>query len=285
MANGGTIFLDEVAEMSLRMQALLLRFLESGEIQRVGSDRTQSRVDVRVISATNRNPLERIAAKEFRDDLYYRLNVIHIMVPPLRARREDIPLFLQHFLRAYAEQHGIAPPELEPEALERLVAYDWPGNVRELKNAVERLIVRARTGRVTPADLPAVIQVRRRDLAAAPGPSAADALFERMASRGEPFWSVVHPLFVSRDLTRDDLRVILRKGLDQVGGDYTALIGLFNMPPGDSKRFLNFLRKHDCEVPLSIPWTRIPDEIPHGDCGHQPQAPPRALPGQRPRRL
>src|SRR5207245_2717315 len=144
MANGGTIFLDEVGEMSLRMQALLLRFLENGEIQRVGSDRVQSRVDVRVIAATNRNLFERIASKEFREDLYYRLNVIHITIPPLRTRREDIPVFLQHFLRLYAERHDRQAPELAPETLARLVAYDWPGNVRELKNVVERLIVRSR---------------------------------------------------------------------------------------------------------------------------------------------
>jgi DNA-binding NtrC family response regulator len=245
MADGGTIFLDEVAEMSLRMQALLLRFLESGEIQRVGADRAQSRVDVRVVAATNRSVRQRIASKEFRDDHYYRLNVIHITIPPLRARREDIPLFLRFFLCEYATQHGIAPPELEPDALERLVAYHWPGNVRELKNAVERLIVRARTGVVTVADLPAAVQVRRGD-PIPPAPSLADVLFERMVLRGEPFWSAVHPLFMARDLTREDLRRILRKGLEQAGGNYRALMRVFNMPPSDYTPFLNFLRKHEC---------------------------------------
>src|SRR5438067_8233294 len=158
MANGGTIFLDEIGEMSLRMQPLLLRFLENGEIQRVGADRVQSRVDVRVIAATNRNLLDRIAAKDFREDLYYRLNVIHLTIPPLRARREDIPVFLQHFLRLYAERHGQQPPELAPETLARLVAYDWPGNVRELKNVAERLIVRSGTGVIAVSDLPPEIQ-------------------------------------------------------------------------------------------------------------------------------
>ena len=112
MAHRGTIFMDEVGEMSLRMQALLLRFLESGEIQRVGSDRPQTRVDVRVIAATNRNLIERIATKDFREDLYYRLNVIHLTVPPLRERREDIPDLLDYFLRAYAERHGVPTPTL-----------------------------------------------------------------------------------------------------------------------------------------------------------------------------
>src|SRR5438128_7027213 len=146
VANSGTIFLDEVGEMSLRMQALLLRFLENGEIQRVGADRVQSCVDVRVIAATNRNLFDRIASKEFREDLYYRLNVIHITIPPLRARREDIPVFLQYFLKSYADHHRAPMPELAPDTLAQLVAYDWPGNVRELKNVAERLIVRSRTG-------------------------------------------------------------------------------------------------------------------------------------------
>src|SRR5262245_18248655 len=97
MADGGTIFMDEVGEMSLRMQALLLRFLESGEIQRVGADRQRARVDVRVIAATNRNLVDRVSVNAFREDLYYRLNVIHIPIPTLRERREDIPLLLRHF--------------------------------------------------------------------------------------------------------------------------------------------------------------------------------------------
>jgi transcriptional regulator with PAS, ATPase and Fis domain len=250
MADGGTIFLDEVAEMTLRMQALLLRFLENGEIQRVGAASINSRVDVRIIAATNRQPLDRIASKDFREDLYYRLNVIHITIPPLRARREDVPEFLEYFLRLYSVQHGIEPPKLEPEALDRLVAYDWPGNVRELKNAAERLIVRARSGVLTVADLPAGIHARRRPTAAASA-SMVDLLFERMVSRGESFWSVVHAPFMARDLTRDDLRAILQKGLEQTGGNYQVLATLFNMAPGDARRFLNFLRKHECYVPFS----------------------------------
>ena len=255
MAHGGTIFLDEIGEMSLRMQALLLRFLENGEIQRVGADRVQSRVDVRVIAATNRNLLDRIASKDFREDLYYRLNVIHITIPPLRARREDIPVFLQYFLRTYAERHGVRRPELEPDALAQLVAYDWPGNVRELKNATERLIVRNRTGVLTLADLPPEIQEWGRavpappETAAATPSSTADELFDRMI-QGESFWTVIHPMFMARDLTRGDLRAILRKGLQQTGGNYKVLVQLFNMAPDDYKRFLNFLRKHECHVPF-----------------------------------
>ena len=250
MANGGTIFLDEIGEMSLRMQALLLRFLENGEIQRVGADRVQSQVDVRVIAATNRRLLERIASKEFREDLYYRLNVIHITLPPLRARREDIPIFMLHFLRSYAERHGVPPPELAPDAHALLVAYDWPGNVRELKNFAERLVVRNPTGMVTVADLPMEIQRQRRPATVGVARSAADDLFDRLANHRDSFWSVVYPAFMARDLTRADLRLLLRRGLQQAGGNYKVLVQLFNMPPDDYKRFLNFLRKHDCHVPF-----------------------------------
>jgi two-component system nitrogen regulation response regulator NtrX len=253
MAHQGTIFLDEIGEMSLRMQALLLRFLENGEIQRVGADRVQSRVDVRVIAATNRNLLERIGSKDFREDLYYRLNVIHITIPPLRARREDIPVFLDYFLRSYAERHGVKPPELAPDALVHLVAYDWPGNVRELKNAAERLIVRSRTGLITLTDLPAEIQQWGRPVAAPAlpvGTPVADELYERLVTHRESFWTVIYPSFMARDLTRADLRTVLRRGLQQTGGNYKILVQLFNMPPSDYKRFLNFLRKHECHVPF-----------------------------------
>src|SRR5262245_46724148 len=162
-AHGGTIFMDEVGEMSLRMQALLLRFLENGEIQRVGSERIHGRVDVRVISATNRSLFEQMSKKEFREDLYYRLNVIHIEIPPLRARREDIRPLFEHFVRYYSEKHSIAAPRILDETMARLVAYDWPGNVRELKNAAERVVIRAQSGAVAAADLPASVVGARHE--------------------------------------------------------------------------------------------------------------------------
>jgi DNA-binding NtrC family response regulator len=282
MANGGTIFLDEVGEMSLRMQALLLRFLENGEIQRVGSDRIQTRVDVRVIAATNRNLLERIGAKEFRDDLYYRLNVIHVSIPPLRARREDIPVFLDYFLRIYAERHGVPPPALAPDALAQLVTYDWPGNVRELKNAVERLIVRSRSGVITVQDLPPDVQRLGRPVseptahAAAPVRSVADELFDRMVRGGDSFWTVVYPMFMARDVSREGIRTILRRGLERTSGNYKLLVELFNMDPADYKRLLNFLRKHDCQVPFQPFRTARPspaDTPAAGDRPHQPTEP------------
>ncbi len=252
-ADRGTVFMDEVGEMTIRMQALLLRFLESGEVQRVGSDRTQGRVDVRVIAATNRNLVDRIASKEFREDLYYRLNVIQLYIPPLRERREDIEVLLPYYLRAYSQRHGVPLPELSPESLRLLVAYGWPGNVRELKNVTERLVVRARTLVIGVDDLPAEVSGRTRsdrDRALPVRASVAEAMYERMVRGHESFWSVVYPPFISRDLTRDDLRLVIRKGLEQARGNYKLLVQLFNMPPTDYKRFLNFLRKHDCHMPF-----------------------------------
>jgi DNA-binding NtrC family response regulator len=133
------------------------------------------------------------------------------------------------------------------------VVYDWPGNVRELKNAAERLIVR-RSRFITVADLPPEIQqwgqpVQPQPASAARG-SVADDLYDRMVTRRESFWSVVYPAFMARDLTRTDLRGVLSKGLQQTGGNYKVLVQLFNMEPTDYKRFLNFLRKHECHVPF-----------------------------------
>jgi DNA-binding NtrC family response regulator len=258
MAHGGTIFMDEVGEMSLRMQALLLRFLETGEIQRVGSDRHLPALDVRVITATHRRLLERIADASFREDLYYRLNVIHIEVPPLRDRREDIPVLLNHFLRTFSETHQMASPEVTSEALKCLSGYHWPGNIRELKNVAERLVLRCRNGRVTEEALPPEVW-RSRSLAPAPaegareeapGPRVCEALFDRLVKDGDSFWSVVYEPFMARDLTRADVRDVIRMGLEHTRGNYKLLVTGFNMPPEDYKRFLNFLRKYECHVPF-----------------------------------
>ncbi|PYR63824.1 MAG: hypothetical protein DMF88_24470 [Acidobacteria bacterium] len=126
MANGGTVFLDEIGEMDPRMQALVLRFLETGEIQRVGAERPQHRLDVRVIAATNRDLPADIATGAFREDLYYRLNVIDITIPPLRSRREDIPVLLEHYLRHYSQQHGVPLPTIAPDALRWIITYCAP---------------------------------------------------------------------------------------------------------------------------------------------------------------
>ena len=216
-AQDGTIFMDEVGEMSLRMQALLLRFLENGEIQRVGSDRVQTGGNVRVVVATNRNLVERVAEKSFREDLYYRLNVIHICIPPLRSRREDVAPLVAHFLEAFSESHRIPRPIIAEQAIEKLTAYSWPGNVRELRNIIERLVIRNRSGVITPADLPREVssstQTRRSTSAEEPAKkSTADTLYERIVETGDSFWTVVYDPFMARDLTREDLRAIVARG-------------------------------------------------------------------------
>lgn len=267
MADGGTVFLGDVCEMSLRMQARLLRVIESGEIQRVGSDRVESAIDVRIIAATSRELDELVASKAFREDLYCRLNAIEVRIPPLRSRREDIPVLLGHFLHAYSEQHGVTPPTIAPEVMRYLVEYEWLGNDRQLKQVVERLIVRAQGSIARVTDLPPEIVIRQQPEthAAESASSAAIELFDRMAKQRESFWSVVYPAFMARDLTRSDLRLIVRKGLQETVGSYKMLVELLNMQPTDYRRFLSFLRKHGCHVPFQRfrtiqPWHRdVPD--------------------------
>ena len=253
-AHGGTIFLDEVGEMSLSMQALLLRFLETGEIQPVGSDRRPAIVNVRVITATNRSLLDRVAANEFREDLFYRLNVIHINVPPLRERPDDVPLLLDYYLRQFAATHRVDLPILSEGALARLIAYRWPGNVRELKNITERIVVRGTGGIIVDAELPRELWQHATSTSStavtAPAVCRVDVLFDRLTRGGESFWTAVHEPFMARDLTRDDLRAIVRRGLELTRGSYKSLVQLFNMPQEDYPRFLNFLRKYDSHLPI-----------------------------------
>jgi two-component system response regulator HydG len=150
-AHRGTLFLDEVSEMSLMMQVKLLRALQEREFNRVGGE-TTIQVDVRVIAATNKNLLEQINAGAFREDLYYRLNVVELAVPPLTKRKEDIPLLAQHFLEVFAAKNQKEIKGFTPKAMDNLIRYDWPGNVRELMNAVERGVVLARSPYLDEAD-------------------------------------------------------------------------------------------------------------------------------------
>ena len=153
LADGGTVFLDEVAELSNTMQVKLLRFLQEGKFERVGGEQTL-RVNVRVISATNQNLKKEVGRNRFREDLFYRLNVIPIHLPPLRERRIDIPNLVDHFLKEAAERYGREPLELSNPALALMLDYRWPGNVRELQNAVQFAFVRCGGKRITPESLP-----------------------------------------------------------------------------------------------------------------------------------
>jgi transcriptional regulator with PAS, ATPase and Fis domain len=245
LAHRGTLFLDEVGEMSLRMQALLLRFLENGEIQAVGSDDSQSRVDVRVVAATNRNLNDSVAAGQFREDLLYRLCVIHVHVPPLRERPEDVKALVKHFL-----ERADRPVQITDQALRAFQRYRWPGNVRELMNVVEQLLSLRRTGLIDVEHLPVTMRTgtpvmapiadRRRQVA--------EDLYDALVSQGASFWENVYPMFLSRDITRHDVRELIRRGLQESRGRYKAMLALFGMPDTDYRRFMNFLAAHGCGV-------------------------------------
>jgi len=153
IANRGTLFLDEIGEMSANIQVHLLRVLEEKEFTRVGGNEL-IKVDVRVVSATNRDIKEAIASGQFREDLYYRLNVVGIELPPLRERKEDIPLLAEHFLTKFAVENRKEIVDFSPEATEFLLKYEWPGNVRELENAIERAVILAKNSYIEVADLP-----------------------------------------------------------------------------------------------------------------------------------
>ena len=152
-ANKGTIFLDEIGEMTLGTQTKLLRILQEREFERIGSS-VPIKIDIRVIAATNRNLSEEVESGKFREDLYYRLNVIHIHMPPLRDRKDDIPQLVEHFLAKFRHAPDAIPTSITEEALTKLTAYDWPGNVRELENAIERAVVLARGNAITVEHLP-----------------------------------------------------------------------------------------------------------------------------------
>jgi DNA-binding NtrC family response regulator len=155
LATGGTLFLDEIGDMSPSAQAKVLRALQSGEITRVGGESIVS-VDVRVIAATNKDIEEEVRQGRFREDLYFRLNVIRLQVPPLREHKEDIPTLVEHFLGEFSRENGVAHRAVSPEVIERLTLHHWPGNIRELKNVVERMAILGGET-LTPADLPEFI--------------------------------------------------------------------------------------------------------------------------------
>ena len=215
-ADEGTIFLDEVGEMTLRMQGLLLRFLETGELQKVGSERAGRRVDVRVVAATNRNLQDLIAQGQFREDLYYRLNVIHFWVPPLRERKEDIPGLIQYFLSRFTATQRL-PGEGDrrrrlPGALRLPVARQRP-RARERHRAPDRHRP-ARAG--APEDLPPEIRMQRGGLGLKPKrerrKTVADDLYKRLRDDRESFWTAVYPLYMAREITRQNVRDVDPQG-------------------------------------------------------------------------
>ena len=163
LAHRGTIFLDEVTELSKNVQVKLLRFLQEGTFEKVGGEKTIS-VNIRVISATNKDLKEEVKNKNFREDLYYRLNVIPISIPPLRERKNDIPLLIDHFLKQAEEEYKQKPPKISKEAMSLMMDYAWPGNVRELQNAIQFAIVKCSGSLITPNELPVELRDNKKPL-------------------------------------------------------------------------------------------------------------------------
>jgi len=248
LAHRGTIFLDELGEMSLRMQALLLRFLENGEIQPVGGEHVITSVKVRVIAATNRDLPALVREGTFREDLLYRIKVVHIEVPPLRERLEDVPLLVNDIITRTGRAITFTD-----EAMALLRSYSWPGNVREVVNVIEQASWLATENRIDARDLPASIgrsvpQAASDSPPAERGRQVADDLYDALSSGEVSFWDAVHKRFLMRDLTRHDVREVVSRGLTEAGGNYRAVLPLLGIAADDYKKFLNFLAAHDCAV-------------------------------------
>ena len=246
LGHRGTVFLDEVGEMSLRMQAMLLRFLESGEVKPVGADLVSAKVDVRVVAATNRNLPDLVAKGLFREDLMYRIMVVHLEVPPLRNRRDDVRALIANVI-----SHTGIDLKFSEEAMLALERYHWPGNVRELQNVVEQLAWLQGPSIVGIEHLPLAVT---RSIGGAVKPArerrkqVADLLCEGLVAGTYSFWEHVYPMFINRDITRADIMSVVRQALSQTSGNYRAALRVLRMEPGDYKRFLNFLSTHNCTV-------------------------------------
>jgi two-component system nitrogen regulation response regulator NtrX len=207
LADGGTLFLDEIGDMSLSAQAKVLRALEEGVISRVGSGKTVA-VDVRVVAATNKDLSAEIAAGRFREDLLYRLNVVPIEVPPLRARRADVAQLVAHFVGQMTRSGGLQPKSFAPEAVQRLAAHDWPGNIRELRNAIERLLILATGPEVTAEDVERVAALGTGD-GARGGVGSADVAGApwMRAATFEEFKQVAERTYILAKLKENDWNV------------------------------------------------------------------------------
>jgi transcriptional regulator with PAS, ATPase and Fis domain len=225
-ANGGTLFLDEIANTSRRFQAKLLRVLQDRQLRRLG-DVVTRKLDLRVIAATNCELLPIIRRGEFREDLYYRLNVFPIQVPPLRRRMEDVPLLVEHILRNREKKMCDA-------AIAKLMTYSFPGNIRELENVVESAACTA-SGSVIEAD----------DVTL---PLDTDRPWQLEEVIVGDFWESVARPYSERLITKNQVEHLIRQGLERTGGSYKKMLPLFRIPDSDYKRFMDFLRRHNCNI-------------------------------------
>ena len=222
-ANGGTLFLDEIANTSRRFQAKLLRVLQDRQLRRVG-DVIMRKLDLRVVAATNCELMTMVRGGEFREDLYYRLNVFPIQVPPLRRRLDDVPLLVDHMLRGRKV--------MSKDAIKKLTEYRFPGNIRELENIVEAAVCLAETDVIEADDI------------ALPHESSNSWPAEEVIAGN--FWDTVARPYSERLITRNQVQQLVRQGLERTRGNYKKLLPLFRIPDSDYKRFMDFLRRHIC---------------------------------------
>jgi transcriptional regulator with PAS, ATPase and Fis domain len=225
-ANGGTLFLDEIANTSRRFQAKLLRALQDRQVRRLG-DVVMRKLDLRVIAATNCELMPMVRKGEFREDLYYRLNVFSIQVPPLRRRMEDVPLLVQHILHERGKV-------MSDSAVAKLMTYSFPGNIRELENIVESAVCTA-SGIVITAD----------DVTL---PLESDRPWQLEEIIVQDFWESVAKPYSERLITKNQVEHLIRQGLERTGGSYRKMLPLMRIPESDYKRFMDFLRRHNCNI-------------------------------------
>ena len=244
-AGGGTLFLDEIAAMPLEHQSRLLRVLQEKSVRRLGES-SERRVDVRIVAATNQSLDVLVERGEFREDLFHRLNVIQMVIPPLRERASDIPLLAGHFLKELEKRHGQAK-EATPGFLERLETFRFGGNVRELQNVVEQAYLLSPEKRLRDADIS--ISSADRILPKKEKINGRSQRLFKALVRGEvDFWPGVRERFLARDLSRLEVRGIISLGLASTDGSYRQLVRKFHLPEKDYRRFLAFLSHHKCKV-------------------------------------
>jgi transcriptional regulator with PAS, ATPase and Fis domain len=225
-ANGGTLFLDEIANTSRRFQAKLLRVLQDRQLRRLGDVVTRA-LDLRVIAATNCELMPMVRRGDFREDLYYRLNVFSIQVPPLRRRMEDLPLLVEHILRGRGKK-------MTDAAIAKLMTYSFPGNIRELENIVESAACTTSGFVIDTDDVTLPLESER--------PWQLDEVIV-----GD-FWESVARPYAERLITKNQVEHLIRQGLERTGGSYKKMLPLFRIPESDYKRFMDFLRRHNCNI-------------------------------------
>jgi DNA-binding NtrC family response regulator len=230
------------------VQARLLRVLQEREVRRVGGSGTHP-VDVRVIAATNRAPERELAEGRLREDLYYRLSVIPLALPPLRERRGDVPLLAEHVLHEVARRDGKDLEGFSEGALRVLAAHDWPGNVRELRNVVARMAAFCAGGRVDESRVPdEVLKAVRSQVPVDVGGGAAEAIVERLRAGEQGFWEAVREPLRERAITKEQAREVIAAGLRRTRGSYKKTARLFGLDDGEYTRFMDFLRFNDLKL-------------------------------------